>query len=178
METGRPLNNKSLCPDTSGRCLDRQNVNRTATAIAPPHTRFPSSPTLTLHLSHTRYVTKSKSPAPHHHHRPWDSRSKEAHPQSHDRAASPTAAAVAVAAFLAGISSLDGLLRHRLLLLAAEHPPWTLATCPSRSPLSSNACTASSMRSVFPHMNAIHESQRFVLGILQVHQQFTDIHRS
>lgn len=174
METGWPLNNKSLCPDTSGRCLDRQNVNRTATAIAPPQTRFPSSPTLTLHLSHTRYVTKSKSPAPHHHHRPWDSRSEEAHPQPHDRAASPTAAAVAVAAvavaaFLAGISSLDGLLRHRLLLLAAEHPPWTLATCPSRSPPLLSVCTAFSMRLAYLHTNATRESLR---SVPHIHEGF------
>lgn len=155
--------NKRLCPDTSGRCLDRQNVNRTATAVAPPQTRFPSH-----RLPQPR---ASGPPLPHSlrdehtsptSHRPRDDsldrKSRYTIARSSSLLPDPTAAA----AFLAGISPLDGPLRHRLLLLAAEHPPWTLATCPSRSPPLLSVCTASSMRLAYLHTSATRESLRSV----------------
>lgn len=156
--------NKRLCPDTSGRCLDRQNVNRTATAIAPPQTRFPSH-----HLPQPRASgpplphslrDQLPSPAPHcPRDYSLDRKSTYTIARSSSLLPDPT---VAAAAFLAGISPLDGLLRHRLLLLAAEHPPWTLATCPNRSPPSLSVCTASSMRLAYLHTSATRESPRSV----------------
>jgi hypothetical protein len=48
-------------------------------------------------------------------------------------------------------------------LLAAPHSPWTPAICPSKSPLSLSACTASSMRLAYLLTSATQGSQRLAL---------------